>query len=170
MSVTQPLNELVKLTLIASDASYFTSALTAPSILAPLRDTPSYDILPPYSIGPGFEKVSDDAQSSIDSVGFKFVAYRDAGTNEVIVAFGGTDGPDSVDWTGNTALGWNQWTRGRDLVFTLLRDSNIINASTKIHFTGQEGKKRDRLLILKFSGATARTKCRRLCRLHDPEV
>ena len=137
MFVTQSLNELAKLTLIASDDSYFTGALSAPSALAPLRDTPTYDILPLYTIMPGFNKISSDNDSRIDSVGFKFVAYRNENTNEVIVAFGGTDGPDPVDWTSNTALGWNQWLRGRDLVFAVLRDSNVVNADTKVHFTGQ---------------------------------
>lgn len=48
MLVAQPLNELAKLALIASDASYFTSTNTVPlgGTLAPFRDTPSYDILP----------------------------------------------------------------------------------------------------------------------------
>ena len=137
MFVTQPLNELAKLALIASDDSYFTGTLSSPSVLAPLRDTPNYDISPLYTIMPGFSKVSDDNNSRIDSIGFKFVAYRNETTNEVIVAFGGTDGPDPVDWTGNTALGWNQWLLGRDLVFSILRDSNVVNASTKVHFTGQ---------------------------------
>lgn len=90
-----------------------TSLLHSPSLLAPLRDTPTYDIPPAYTITPGFNKVSNDNNSRVDSIGFKFVAYRNEATNEVIVAFGGTDGPDSVDWTGNTALGWNQWKRGR---------------------------------------------------------
>jgi hypothetical protein len=41
MFVTQPLNELAKLALIASDASYFTSANTVSrgGALAPFRDT-----------------------------------------------------------------------------------------------------------------------------------
>ena len=137
MPVTQPLNELAKLALIASDDSYFTAALAAPSTLAPLRDTPTYDIPPLFAFSQGFNKVSDDNNSRIDSIGFKFVAYRNETTNEVIVAFGGTDGSDPVDWTGNTALGWNQWLQGRARVFELLRNSNIVNASTKVHFTGQ---------------------------------
>jgi hypothetical protein len=137
MFVTQPLNELAKLALIASDDSYFTGALNAPSVLAPLRDTPTYDIVPLYTIMSGFNKVSNDNNSRIDSIGFKFVAYRNETTNEVIVAFGGTDGPDPVDWTGNTALGWDQWLQGRDRVFELLRNSTIVNSSTKVNFTGQ---------------------------------
>lgn len=137
MFVTQPLNELAKLALIASDDSYFTGAISAPSALAPLRDTPTHDILPLYSITPGFNKISIDSESRIDPIGFKFVAYRNSTTNEVIVAFGGTDGPDPVDWTGNTALGWNQWNEGRGLVFALLRDPAFVNADTRVHFTGQ---------------------------------
>ena len=88
MPVTQPLNELAKLALIASDDSYFTAALAAPSTLAPLRDTPTYDIPPLFAFSQGFNKVSDDNNSRIDSIGFKFVAYRNETTNEVIVSIG----------------------------------------------------------------------------------
>lgn len=111
MFVTQQLNELAKLALIASDASYFTPTNTVPlgGALAPFRDTPTYDIVPLYAIAAGFVKNSDDARSSNDAVGFKFSGYRSVSTNEIIVAFGGTDGPDPVDWTSNTQLGWNQW-------------------------------------------------------------
>ena len=137
MIVTQPLNELAKLALIASDTSYFTSTNTVPlgGVLAPFRDTPTYDILPLYTIAPGFVKDSDDARSRNDAVGFKFTAYQNTATNEIIVAFGGTDGPDPVDWTSNTQLGWNQWENSRDLVFDYLRP--IVNAGTKVHFSGQ---------------------------------
>jgi hypothetical protein len=136
MFVTQPLNELAKLAIIASDASYFTSTNTVPlgGALAPFRDTPTYDILPLYAIAPGFVKDSDDAQSVNTSNGFKFTAYRNSSTNEVIIAFGGTDGVDPVDWTSNTQLGWNQWKDSRELVFTYLRQ---FDSDTKIHFTGQ---------------------------------
>ncbi len=90
MFVTQPLNELAKLALVASDASYFTPTQTLPlgGALAPLRDTPTYDILPPYAIVPCFVKDSSDAQSQDDSNGFKFAAYRKPSSNEVIIAFG----------------------------------------------------------------------------------
>ena len=104
MFVTQPLNELSKLALIASDASYFTATLSAPQILAPLQDTPTYNILPTYTIAQGFEKQFERRN---DAIGFKFVTYKNTTTNEVIVAFGGTDGPDAVDWTGNT----EKWLR-----------------------------------------------------------
>ncbi|WHZ29132.1 MAG: Alkaline phosphatase [Nitrospira sp.] len=136
MFVTQPLNELAKLALIASDAAYFTSSTIVPlgGALAPLRDTPTYDILPLYEIAPGFVKDSNDAQSVNVSNGFKFTAYRNSSTNEVIIAFGGSDGIDPVDWTSNTQLGWNQWEDSRELVFTYLRQ---FDSDTKIHFTGQ---------------------------------
>lgn len=80
MFVTQPLNELAKLALIASDASYFTSTNTVPlgGALAPFRDTLSYDIPPLYAIAPGFVKHSNDAQSVNASNGFKFTAYRNS--------------------------------------------------------------------------------------------
>ncbi|MBK9308279.1 MAG: DUF2974 domain-containing protein [Nitrospira sp.] len=132
MFVTQQLNELAKLALIASDASYFTASLSAPQFLAPLQDTPTYNILPAYTIAQGFEKQFERRN---DAVGFKFVTYKNTTTNEVIVAFGGTDGSDPVDWTGNTALGWNQWVAGREQVFADLR--LMTDSETKIHFTGQ---------------------------------
>ena len=137
MFVTQQLNELAKLALIASDASYFTPTNTVPlgGALAPFRDTPTYDIVPLYAIAAGFVKNSDDARSSNDAVGFKFSGYRSVSTNEIIVAFGGTDGPDPVDWTSNTQLGWNQWETSRNLVFDYLRP--LVDAGTKVHFTGQ---------------------------------
>lgn len=103
--------------------------------LAPFRDTPTYDILPQYAIAPGFVKSSIDSASRNDAVGFKFTAYRNASTNEIIVAFGGTDGLDPVDWTSNTQLGWNQWKNSRNLVFDYLRP--LVDAGTKVHFTGQ---------------------------------
>lgn len=71
MFVPQTLNELAKLALIASDDSYFTAALAAPSTLVPLRDTPAYDILPMYTTMPGFNKISIDSDSRIDSIGGK---------------------------------------------------------------------------------------------------
>ncbi|MDH5348457.1 MAG: DUF2974 domain-containing protein [Nitrospira sp.] len=137
MFVTQQLNELAKLALIASDAAYFTLTNTVPlnGPLAPFRDTPTYDIVPLYAIPSGFVKDSDDTRSRNDAVGFKFTAYRNASTNEIIVAFGGTDGPDPVDWTSNTQLGWNQWEDSRNLVIDYLRP--LVDAGTKVHFTGQ---------------------------------
>lgn len=50
MYVTQPFNELSGLALVASDAAYFTATLSAPQILAPLQDTPTYNILPAHTI------------------------------------------------------------------------------------------------------------------------
>ncbi len=132
MYVTQPFNELSKLALVASDAAYFTATLSAPQILAPLQDTPTYNILPAYIITQGFEK---RFERNNDAIGFKFVTYKNVTTNEVIVAFGGTDGSDPIDWTSNTALGWNQWLLGREQVFSDLR--LMIDSETKVHFTGQ---------------------------------
>ena len=132
MLVTQQLNELAKLALIASDASYFSSQFPAPDFLSPLRDTPSYDILPSYSIQPGFTKIREFS-NPLD--GFKFVMFKNTQTNEVIVAFGGTDGLDTVDWTSNTQLGWNQWEENRATAFASLRE--FVDPSTKVHFTGQ---------------------------------
>jgi Ca2+-binding RTX toxin-like protein len=136
MFVTQQLNELAKLALIASDTSYFTSTNSVPlgGALAPFRDTLIYDILPQYPITPGFVKSSIDSASRNDALGFKFTAYSNISTKEIIVAFGGTDGADPVDWTSNTELGWNQWEASRNLVFDYLRP--LVDAGTKVHFTG----------------------------------
>jgi len=135
MFVTQQLNELAKLALLASDDSYFTPLLPGPQTLSPLSDTPTYDILPSYTVQPGFIKdIEFNDAGTVDPTGFKFIAYKNVSSNEVIVAFGGTDGLDPIDWASNTQLGWNQWSTNRNVVFQYLRQ---FDSSTKIHFTGQ---------------------------------
>ena len=142
MSLPPGLNDLAKLTLLASDASYFTSnhPVLSGSALAALLDT-NYGIGPQYAVPTGFYEV---AQGVDPDTGFGFIAYRNEQTNEVIVALRGTDGPNPQDWVANSQyLGWNQWDvdgGGRDQVFAFLDGLTNPDGSSftgKIHFTGQ---------------------------------
>ena len=146
MALPMGLNDLAKLTLLASDASYFTSdhPVLSGSALAALLDT-TYGVAPKYSVPSGFVEV---AQRVDPNTGFGFIAYRKDGATpadtEIIVALRGTDGPNPQDWVANSQyLGWNQWNTtnaGRDLVFAFL-DSLKPDTDTafqgKVHFTGQ---------------------------------
>jgi Ca2+-binding RTX toxin-like protein len=149
MALPIGLNDLAKLTLLASDASYFASdhPVLSGSALAALLDT-SYGVGPHYTVPSGFYEV---AQGVDPDTGFGFIAYRKDGATpaetEIIVALRGTDGPNPQDWVANSQyLGWNQWNAdggGRDQVFAFLDSlkSNPLEPSTafegKVHFTGQ---------------------------------
>lgn len=66
-----------------------------------------YRNTPPFAIPAGF-KVEDTIVR--DKFGAKAVIYRHAATNEVIVAFGGTDGPNAQDHAQNSqTYGFSQW-------------------------------------------------------------
>lgn len=140
MALPTGLNDLAKLTLLASDESYFSPQfpVSIGNLLQPLLDTPSYNVLPQYDIVPARTFVVD--RTFIDNTtGFKAIAFRNAETNEVILAFGGTDGVNAQDWASNVEhLGWNQWDgndgRNRTAVFAYL---NSLDPTTTIHFTGQ---------------------------------
>ena len=143
MALPNGLNNLAKLTLLASDESYFSSQFPVPdgSSLQPLPDTPSYNIFPQYDIvsASAFHK---DTQGTVEATGFKFITFRNDATNEVIVAFGGTDGASPQDWAANVEhLGWNQWNNGgRAAVFNYLNVLTNLDGTPftgKIHFTGQ---------------------------------
>jgi len=88
MALPAGLNDLAKLTLLASDASYFTNNHPVPSgsALAALLDT-SYGIAPQYSVPSGYFEVD---QGIDPNTGFGFIAYQNEQTNEVIVATRGT--------------------------------------------------------------------------------
>lgn len=139
MTISSTLNELSKLALIACDESYFTPTrpIQDNSPLTPLPDTPKYDILPRFLFQQGFFK---QTQFEVTELGFKAIVFKNQavinGPAEYILAFGGTDGPDKVDWTSNTQLGWNQWADNRvqSQIFTFL---NSLGANDKITFTGQ---------------------------------
>ncbi|OQW60522.1 MAG: hypothetical protein BVN28_08650 [Nitrospira sp. ST-bin4] len=141
MALPTDLNDLAKLTLLASDASYFDPTHPAPTELGSLDDTNYGQRAALYSVPAGFEKAIEFRDTTIN--GFGFVAYRNQQTNEVIVAFRGTDGPSPQDWVANSQyLGWNQWNspNGRGQVFAFLnglRDPNGDPYSGTIHFTGQ---------------------------------
>ena len=108
MALPAELNDLAKLTLLASDASYFTlnHPVLSGSALTALLDT-TYGIVPKYSVPSGFVEIT---QGSDLDTGFGFIAYKNQQANEVIIAMRGTDGPNSQDWVANSQyLGWNQW-------------------------------------------------------------
>lgn len=84
MALPTGLNDLAKLTLLASDASYFTNnhPVLSGSALAALLDT-SYGVSPTYTVPSGFFEI----RQVIDTAtGFGFIAYRNQQTNEVIIA------------------------------------------------------------------------------------
>ena len=129
--------ELSKLTLVASDMAY---AASKPSFFAidkalrPYPDTPNYETPSRFDIQQGFTELSfkDDKSS-----GFKYILFKNAQTDELIVAFGGTDGLDPQDWAANSLhLGWNQWDLNRAAVFADIAIADT-SGSAKIHFTGQ---------------------------------
>lgn len=142
MALPTGLNDLAKLTLLASDASYFKTDLSG-SALSALLDT-TYGVAPQYSVPSGYVAV---AQGVDPNTGFGFIAYRKDGATpaetEIIVALRGTDGPNQQDWVSNSQyLGWNQWNTsnaGRDLVFGFLNGLAPVGEAFegKIHFTGQ---------------------------------
>jgi|CXWL01.1.fsa_nt_gi Ca2+-binding RTX toxin-like protein len=149
MALPPGLNDLAKLMLLASDASYFDNAkgYFAPTQLGALKDT-NYGVEPQYSIPPGFLKELEF--HSTPTTGFGFVAYVKRGATsaetEVIIALRGTDGLNPTDWVSNSQYwGWNQWNSpaGRAQVFAFLDSlkTNPLDQDTAfqgtIHFTGQ---------------------------------
>lgn len=142
MALPPGLNDLAKLALLASDTSYFDNQHPAPTLLSSLDDTSYGQRTALYSVPAGFIKAIEFNDTT--TTGFGFIAYRNAQTNDVIVALRGTDGPNPTDWVANSQhLGWNQWDvdgGGRDLVFGFLnglRDPNGDPYSGEIHFAGQ---------------------------------
>ncbi|MFO0707319.1 MAG: hypothetical protein U0412_10760 [Nitrospira sp.] len=138
MALPTGLNDLAKLTLLASDESYFSSQFPFFNLLQPLPDTPTYNVSPQYDIVPALS-FQQDFDRTDNTTGFKVIAYKNVQTNEVIIAFGGTDGINAQDWASNVEhLGWNQWAsdngRNRTAVFNYLAS---LDPTTKIHFTGQ---------------------------------
>src|SRR5690349_17294744 len=144
-SVSSTLNDLAELTLIGSDASYFTSLPPIGTVLAPLVDNsygqqaPNYDL----SATSGFTVPEDPTKpgqplaSSDSTTGGKYVVYLNAATNQAIVAFGGTDGLNPKDWSQNTSLGWNQWEKMKQALFPTLSALVTNNPGLTINFTGQ---------------------------------
>jgi hypothetical protein len=101
MPVSLTLNELSKLALVASDASYFSSDFPVDheSVLDPL-DEGDPTILPRFDFESGFFESIQFTDIFGVPTGFKAIAYeRSSAGNpkEVIIAFGGTDGPNPTD-------------------------------------------------------------------------
>jgi Ca2+-binding RTX toxin-like protein len=143
MALPTGLNDIAKLTLLASDASYFKTDQVG-SWLAALSDT-MYGSAPQYSV-PQLYKAIDQWVDS--TTGFGIIIYKKDGATpaqtEIILALRGTDGPNPQDWVANSQyLGWNQWQGNRDRVFNVidsLRSDPSIPGTAfegKIHFTGQ---------------------------------
>src|SRR5712664_728415 len=141
---TRNLEELSELALVASDASYKGGFSEIGIPLQPYDDTPQYgNPQPPFgndfrifSTSYVVDRTFDDPT---DRTGFKAVAYKNAATNDIILAFAGTDGPDVKDWWGNVFhMGWNQWAENRNRIRQYL-DQFVVNEklSANIHFTGQ---------------------------------
>ena len=78
-------------------------------------------------------------------LGFGALLLRSAlpGSNEWVVAFQGTDGPDPIDWNQNLLYAKDQWNSRttREALFTTLftaqGPANLIPANGTVHFTGQ---------------------------------
>ncbi|HYC44888.1 MAG TPA: calcium-binding protein [Burkholderiales bacterium] len=136
--------ELAQLTLIASDAAYKGRFAIRGDALRSFDDTPNYaNPQPPFGLefdlAAGQYVVDLSFEQPDDLTGFKAVAYRNTVTADVVLAFGGTDGPNSTDWWGNLYhAGWNQWEANRERVRDYLR-SFITQGqiSGRIHLTGQ---------------------------------
>ena len=142
MPVSSPLNELSKLALVASDASYFSAdhPVAVGSALAPL-DEGDPTVIPRFNFQSGFFARKLLVDSPRISTGFKAIAYEKGPVGnpaEVVLAFGGSDGGplgNPTDWVSNTQhLGWNQWDANKDQIFEYL---NGLAPDTKITFTGQ---------------------------------
>lgn len=157
--------ELSKQLLVACDQSYFTSkdqVLNKPlqDLFDKAADAPAeygnpniYALKPQFVPASGYTVVAVIDRS--EQSGAKALVYLNTTTNEVIVAFGGTDGINAQDWTANTQdVGWKQWqylnttlnkgtpTEDRGVLDAISEIANTsgIKASgglQGIHFTGQ---------------------------------
>ena len=158
MSISGLLNILAGRALIACDAAYFTntnindprppgdtdpSHLYVGDPLALLLD--SSPVLNGYR--PAYQNVSLTQGYVVDRKfvdtpsGFKAVAFKNSSTNDVILAFGGTDGTNATDWKANiTTYGFSEWASGSDQILAYLnglqRDGNG-NLTVTVNFTGQ---------------------------------
>ena len=87
--------ELSKVLLVACDQAYLydkdKNKVLPNAPLGELHDTPGYEYSLPYSVAPGFVVTATGEDLA---TGFKFAAFRNTGTDEVIIAMAGTDGPN----------------------------------------------------------------------------
>ncbi len=154
MSISPVLNTLALRALMASDAAYFTNRIfsrppggvTDPSHLyngdplRPLNDPPDYYVPLQFDhalLGGGHVV---DFQYVHPTSGFKFVAFKNEATNDLILAFGGTDGLNPTDWKSNlSSYGWSQWNSARSQVFAYLNTlpRNGAELTVNLSFTGQ---------------------------------
>jgi len=81
MALPPGLNDLAKLTLLASDTSYFNGAHPAPAALGSLPDDTTYGQRTAlYSVPAGFTKAIEFNDTTTTGVGF--IIYRNDQTNE----------------------------------------------------------------------------------------
>src|SRR5678815_6124024 len=78
----------------------------------------------------------------VTATGFKAVAFRNNATNDVILAFGGTDGTNATDWKASlTTYGFSEWRSGRDEILDYLnrlpRNPDTGELTVTVNFTGQ---------------------------------
>ncbi len=136
---------LAKQLLLACDQSYFDGSHAPATVLGPLPDMtstdPDYINLNIYTDIPQFSWQGDyEFEFSIEDVatGAKLVIYQNKHNDEVIVAFGGTDGTDLKDWVANSqSVGWNQWAALKDPERGNLFGRLAALNPTQVHFTGQ---------------------------------
>src|SRR5689334_6951995 len=133
MAIPLGLNELAKVDLVACDMSYGADKANVGirTRLATYPDT-TWGRECPYPVASGWEvreKFNDP------SSGFKALAFINLFSNEIVIAMGGTDGPNTRDWLSNSRLGWDQWTRNKASIFSFI--DNLGFTPSMIHFTGQ---------------------------------
>jgi hypothetical protein len=141
---TSILEDLSELALVASDSSYKGRLAIVGESLQPFNDTPQYgNPQAPFGLTSQFltanyvvDRIFDEPS---DKTGFKAIAYKNLATNDIVLAFAGTDGLNGKDWWGNTFhYGWNQWAANIGRIRAYL--ANFVNNGTlsaKISFVGQ---------------------------------
>src|SRR5688500_17111860 len=115
MTITASVSELSKVALMACDASYVgkkdVTGFAYKDPLVPYHDTPKYIVFPKYAVSSDWKL---DFTHEHPLTGFKFIAYRNIASNEVMVAFAGVNGQtDPQTWSGAVELGWQQWSENK---------------------------------------------------------
>ena len=128
-------NSLAKTLLVACDMAYAAGRPEGAegNSLSPYKDSGAYEISPRFAYDTGY-KVYRVLQEP--STGFKAILFKRDNVSEYILAFAGTDGPNSQDWAANSLrLGWNQWEHSRSAV--LEAANSALAGGGTLHITGQ---------------------------------
>ena len=135
-------NTLAQLALVACDASY-NAAIVQNQALADYDDhisEPDTWRMPATWFNSNqlnAWKAWDEA-INIGTTGFGAVVYKNAATNEVLVALRGSDGEDPQDWFANLGLGMTQWDPiAKNDLFAQIAKAIGTNTDAVVHFTGQ---------------------------------